>query len=187
MWPFVLQFSSFPFALVSFLCPFWWVPSLNEVVGGDLEAYLFFLQCSSFGEVDFVDLETRFCFPFWVSSFRWSRFCWLWGTILFLTVLFLSWSRFCWPWGTSLLVSLVGCPHFGEADFVDLEVLIYFLQCASFGGVDLFDPEARIFAVRFLQWSRSLWPWGTSLFFAVDHSLTSRLWAYWVFCLQMIH
>ena len=93
-------------------------------------------------------------------------------------------------------VSLFGCPHLGEADFVDLEVLIYFLQCASFGGVDLFDPEARIFlqcasfsgvdhfdpeapvyfcsalpsvgsitltlrhqfifAVRFLQWGRSL-------------------------------
>ena len=43
-----------------------------------------------------------------------------------------------------------------EVDFDDLEALIYFLQCTSFGGVDLFDPEARIFAVLFLQWSRSL-------------------------------
>ena len=65
-------------------------------------------------------------------------------------------------------VSLIGCPHFGEADFVDLEVLIYFLQCSSFvvesifwtprhefvcfpsggcslsDGVVVFDPEARI-------------------------------------------
>ena len=57
VWPFVLQFSSFPFAF--FLCPLWWEPSLDEVVGGDLEACLF-LQCSSFGEVDFIDLETRF-------------------------------------------------------------------------------------------------------------------------------
>ena len=43
------------------------------------------------------------------------------------------------------MIPFFGCPHLGEADFVDLEVLIYFLQCASFGGVDLFDPEARIF------------------------------------------
>ena len=34
------------------------------------------------------------------------------------------------PRGTSF-VSLIGCPHFGEADLVDLEVLIYFLQCSS--------------------------------------------------------
>ena len=41
--------------------------------------------------------------------------------------------------------SLFGCPHLGEADFVDLEVLIYFLQCASFGGVDFVDSEAPIY------------------------------------------
>ena len=41
-------------------------------------------------------------------------------------------------------VSLFGCPRLDEADFVDLEVLLYFLQCTSFGGVDRFDPEARI-------------------------------------------
>ena len=38
------------------------MPSLNEVVDGDLEAYLFF-TVFSFGEVDFVDLETRVLFP----------------------------------------------------------------------------------------------------------------------------
>ena len=27
-------------------CPLWWVPSLNEVVDGDLEAYLFFTVLS---------------------------------------------------------------------------------------------------------------------------------------------
>ena len=42
-------------------------------------------------------------------------------------------------------VSLFGCPRLDEADFVDLEVLLYFLQCTSFGGVDRFDPEARIY------------------------------------------
>jgi len=50
VWPFVLQFSSFPFLMGALI---------NEVDFGDLEAYLF-LQCSSFGEVDFLDLETRF-------------------------------------------------------------------------------------------------------------------------------
>ena len=69
-----------------------------------------------------------------------------------------------------------------ESMFLDPEARIYFLQCASFGGVDLLDPEAQIyyFAVHSLQWGRSLWPWGISLIFAVDHSLTSRLWACWV-------
>ena len=50
-------------------------------------------MCSSFGEVDFVDLETRF-----------------------------------WP--------LFGCPHLGEADLVDFEVLVYFLQWAAFWHLD---------------------------------------------------
>ena len=57
VWPFVIQFSSFPFRFrfVSLL-----MGALRVEVGfGDLEAYLF-LQCSSFGEVDFIDLETRF-------------------------------------------------------------------------------------------------------------------------------
>ena len=46
-----------------------------------------------------------------------------------------------------------GCPHLGEADFVDLEVLIYFLQCASFSGVDFFDPEAPIYFLQCASFS----------------------------------
>ena len=30
--------------------------------------HIYFLQCSSFGEVDFIDLETRFCFPFLMGA-----------------------------------------------------------------------------------------------------------------------
>jgi len=60
MWPFVLQFLSFPFALVS--VSLLMGALINEVVNGDLEAYLFF-TVSSFGEVDFIDLETRVLFP----------------------------------------------------------------------------------------------------------------------------
>merc|ERR1711974_480251 len=66
MWPFVLQFSSSPFDLIFFLCPLWWVPSLMKSLMVT-SRHIYFLQCSSFGEVDFVDLEIRFCFPFWVS------------------------------------------------------------------------------------------------------------------------
>jgi len=44
-----------------------------------------------------------------------------------------------------------------------------------------------IFTVHLLQWGRSLWPWGTSFIFAVDHSLTSRLWACWKLLLQIVH
>ena len=43
------------------------------------------------------------------------------------------------------LVFLFGCPHLGEADFVDLEVLIYFLQCSSCHEVDFVDLEARVY------------------------------------------
>jgi len=180
MWPFVLQFSSSPFDFG--LLPFWWVPSLVRSILVTLR-HIYFLQCSSFGEVDFIDLETRFDL---LGNLLWcSRFCWLRGINLFLAVYFLVKS-------ISLtsrhdFVSLFGCPRLDEADFVDLEVLIYFLQCTSFGGVDRFDPEARIFAVHLLQWSRSLWPWGTNLFLAVDHSLTSRLWACWKLLLHWVH
>ena len=146
---------------------FWFFPLEGAFVGevdfGDLEANLF-LQCSSCGKVDFVDLETRF-FDLLGNLLWCSRFCWLRGINLFLAVYFLVKS-------ISLtsrhdFVSLFGCPRLDEADFVDLEVLIYFLQCTSFGGVDRFDLEARIFAVHLLQWGRFLWPWGTSLIFTV--------------------
>ena len=42
------------------------------------------------------------------------------------------------------------------------------------------DSEAYefIFAVLFFWWSRSFGPRGTKLFLTVDHSLTSRLWAF---------
>jgi len=43
------------------------------------------------------------------------------------------------------------------------------LQCTLFSGVDLFDPEASVY------------------FFAVDHSLTSRLWACWKLLLHWVH
>ena len=36
---------------------------------------------------------------------------------------------------------------FGEADFVDLEVLIYFLQCSACHEVDFVDLEARVLLV----------------------------------------
>ena len=65
--------------------------------------HIYFLQCSSFGEVDFIDLETRFLVPF------------------------------------------LGVLHLGEADLVDLEVLIYFLQCSSCHEVDFVDLEARVY------------------------------------------
>ena len=56
------SFRAFPF-LISVCVPFGGCLSLGEVVGGDFEAY-YLLWCSSFGEVGFVDLETRFCFFF---------------------------------------------------------------------------------------------------------------------------
>ena len=46
-----------------------------------------------------------------------------------------------------------------------------------------FDP----FWVPSFGWSRSCWLWGASLFLAVDHSLTSRLWACWKLLLQIVH
>ena len=58
--PSVFELSPFDFGLRPFLAGAF---SLGEVVGGDFEAN-FLLWCSSFGEVDFVDLETRFCFFF---------------------------------------------------------------------------------------------------------------------------
>ena len=41
--------------------------------------------------------------------------------------------------------SLLGVLHLGEADLVDLEVLIYFLQCSSCHEVDFVDLEARVY------------------------------------------
>ena len=140
-WPFVLQFSSSPFDFC--LLPFWWVPSLVRSISMTL-GQIYFLQCSSYGEVDFVDLEARFCFL--LVTFLWcSRFFWLRGSNLFLQCTF-WWSRFRWPQDTILFP--FWWPSYGVVDFVDFEVVIYFLQCASFGGVDRFDPEARIW---FLQ------------------------------------
>ena len=55
-WPFVLQYSSSP--LDFGLLPFLWVPSLVRSILVTLRQ-IYFLQCSSFGEVDFDDLETR--------------------------------------------------------------------------------------------------------------------------------
>ena len=55
-WPFVLQYSSSP--LDFGLLPFLWVPSLVRSILVTL-GQIYFLQCSSFGEVDFDDLETR--------------------------------------------------------------------------------------------------------------------------------
>ena len=63
-WPFVLQFSSSPFGFIS--SPLW-VPSLVRSISMTLRQ-IYFLQCSSFGEVDFDDLETRLL-TFWVTFF----------------------------------------------------------------------------------------------------------------------
>ena len=41
--------------------------------------------------------------------------------------------------------SLLGVLHLGEADLVDLEVLIYFLQCSFCHEVDFVDLEARVY------------------------------------------
>jgi len=92
-----------------------------------------------------------------------------------------------------------GCPHFGEADFVDLEVLNYFLQCSPCSGINFgprgtnsfftvrfpwwsrsFGPRGTnlFLTVHFLWWSRSFGPRGTNLFLTVDQSLTSRLRAF---------
>ena len=64
-----------------------------------------------------------------------------------------------------------GCPHLGEADLVDFEVLIYFLQCAFFSGVGHFDPEAPVY---FLQWI-TLWHLDSGLigFLFAGNTLTS--------------
>ena len=55
VWPFVLQFSSFPFRFrfVSLLLG----ALVNEVWFEDLEALIYFLQCTSFGGVDLFDPE----------------------------------------------------------------------------------------------------------------------------------
>ena len=138
--------------------------------------HIYFLQCSLFGEVDFVDLEARVLFPLlWVLSFEWIRWFGFRGKFIFYSGL---------PFG--------GRSHFGGVDLLDSEacefifysalpvvesilwtlrheficfpsggcslsdrVVVFdseadlFLQCSPFGGVDLLDPEARIY---FLQW-----------------------------------
>ena len=136
LWCGLLSFSFRAFLFDFGLCPFWWVPSVLRSILVTLR-HIYFLQCSSFGEVDFVDLETRFCFPFWVSSFRWSRFCWPRGTNLFLQ-----------------------CASFGGVDRFDPEARIWFLQCTYFNRVDFIDPEARDY---FLQWI-TLWHPDSGLF-----------------------
>ena len=129
------------------LSSWFWFASLfmgalvGEVDFGDLEANLF-LQCSSCGKVDFVDLETRFvCFPFDGCPRWWGRFRWPWGKFIFCSALLVVKS-------ISLTLRHVFVsfwwPSYGVVDFVDFEVVIYFLHCTSFGGVDRFDPEARI-------------------------------------------
>jgi len=100
-----------------------------------------FLAVCFFGEVDFVDLKTRFCSLFDGCLRWWGRFRWPWGKFIFYSALSsigsisltqrhqffvlssFRWSRFCWPRGTNF-----------------------------------------IFAVRFLRWGRFRWPWGTNLF-----------------------
>ena len=51
--------------------------------------------------------------------------------------------------------------------------------CSLLGEVVVFYLEADLFfAVLSFWWSRSFGPRGTNLFSTVDHSLTSRLWAF---------
>ena len=127
MWPFVLQFSSSP--LDFGLLPFWWVPSLVRSILVTLRQ-IYFLQCSSCGKVDFVDLETRFCLlPFW----------WVPSLVRSISV-------------TLRQIYFLQCSSYGEVDFVDLEtrfcfLLVTFLWCSRFcwlRGSNLF------FAVRFI-------------------------------------
>ena len=59
LWCGLLSFSFRAFLSDFDLRPFWWVPSLLRSILVTLR-HIYFLQCSSFGEVDFIDLETRF-------------------------------------------------------------------------------------------------------------------------------
>ena len=64
LWCGLLSFSFRAFLLIRFVSLL--MGALCVEVGfGDLEA---FLQCSSFGEVGFIDLETRSCFPFLLGA-----------------------------------------------------------------------------------------------------------------------
>ena len=108
---------------------------VGEVDFGDLEAILF-LQCAFFNWVDFADPKApifRFC-PLLVKSILLtSRY----------QFYFCSALSSMGPILMTLRHQFDFCPHFGEADFVDLEVPVYFLQGAFFNGVDFADPEAR--------------------------------------------
>ena len=112
--------------------------SLNEVIGGDREAYLF-LQCSPFGGVDLLDPEA-------------CEFIFYSALLVVESILWTPRHEFiCFPSG----------------------------GCSLSGRVVVFDSEADLFfAVLSFWWSRSFGPRGTNLFFTVDHSLTSRLWAF---------
>ena len=124
-----------------------------------------FWWAPSFGEVDLLDPEA----------------C----EFIFYSALLLVKSIFWTPRHEFVLLPLLWVPSFSGVDFVDPEVRIYFLQCSSCDEIDRLDPEARVCHASLVvgalfQWSRSCWPRGANLFFTVDHSLTSRLWAFFV-------
>jgi len=93
--------------------------------------HIYFLQCSSCHEDDFVDLEARVCFPcYGCPPFGETDFVDFEVLIYFLQCSFEMESIFWTPRHELICFPCYGCPHFGEADFVDLEVRIYFLQCS---------------------------------------------------------
>ena len=149
VWPFVLQFSSFPFQF-RFVVPSDGCPPCWGRFRWPWGIFIF-LQCSSFGEVDFIDLETRFWFPFLMGA--------LVNEVDFSDLE--AWIYF------------LQCTSFGGVDLFDPESRIYFLQCSSFSGVDFIDPEAP---VSFLQWI-TLWRLDSGLigFLFADDTLKNFL------------
>ena len=165
LWPFVLQFSSSPFALifVSLLMGalikwsrWWWprgififysvlllVKSISLTSRHDF-ASLF--GCPHLGEADFVGFEVliyflqcSFCHEVDFVDLEARVFA-----CFSCRVSSFWWSRSCWPRGTNLFFT------------------VHFLRWSR-----SFWPWGTNFAVLFLQWSRSHWPWGTNLILAV--------------------
>ena len=125
--------------------------------------FIFYSALSSIGSIL---LTQRHQF---LSSFRWSRFCWPRGTNFIFAVRFLRWGRFRWPWGTNLISVLIlvkpilltsryqfiSCSALSSVESILLTLRHDFdpFGCPHLGGADLIDFEVLVY---FLQWI-ALW------------------------------